>query len=774
MTAGLVEHSSSENSTDNTPIVPTIFYSEMFPHLIEPKREKRPSSLFRFQLSSHSKSGKSNSTKSSPSAPTNSSEFEKPLTFVDSEIESMDGEDTEEDAIDKLAKELFLQTEEMKISEVAEILGKPGKWSQDLLRKYMGHFNFTGMRLEQAFRFFCSHLFLHGESQMIDRILSAFAERYWTCNRDRNIPDWDVLYTIVYSVLLLNTDLHVAQNNHKISKNEFVKNTLATIKASSRRCQPNEDNESASEVSSLNSSHAYSDTEQASMYSSSGRSSFREESISELLKEMYSSIKHTQIPQPNSKLNSYSPVTSSFGAFKFQRSKSSASSKLSRSKKRNDSLCSDPLSINEDTSCRSSTQLSRSTTYSDIEGSLVDDTEDIPKRNGVTLSTVDEENVKYTKLGHVTRKHLFERAGKKASNRQWRDCFAVVDKGEFRMYKAGKSGKLGAEVLDEGSSQLGRVSLRHTLTSGLPPPGHSSSRPYVFALQLSHGGVYLFQVRSSEEVHEWVRICNFWAAKESKEPLPGAVSNLDYGWGSDQSVWAQGIKDADSTKESASVGSKFEDHIGLHDWTEPSNPMVQSGLNKTQQYNSLARHVSELEYELEKHMSFHSVLQIRFSPNSSNMAKAFSSWERKSQYILHELIKYQTYVDCLRSEVPSNVEVDSNGGSFMCTPSVNPLNSKEVIEKQCEFRKTSQKPSGQNITCSESNPLEKVLKFSRDHNINETSSLSNAPVYSTTFPQNEVKRGILSDKQKASLMGDTALMKEPRKDIGNLDNAVFA
>ncbi|KAK9763120.1 hypothetical protein K7432_010515 [Basidiobolus ranarum] len=155
--------------------------------------------------------------------------------------------------------------------------------------------------------------------------------------------------------------------------------------------------------------------------------------------------------------------------------------------------------MNEETSRRSSTQLSRSTIYSDLEGSCLEDNDDMPTRHGVTLSTVDEENVKYTKLGHVVRKHLFERAGKKASCRQWRDCFVVIDKGEFRMYKSEKGGKLGPEVLDDSNSQLGRLSLRHTLTSGLPAPGHSPFRPYVFALQLSHGGVYLFQVRSSEE-----------------------------------------------------------------------------------------------------------------------------------------------------------------------------------------------------------------------------------------------------------------------------------
>ncbi|ORX89208.1 hypothetical protein K493DRAFT_358492 [Basidiobolus meristosporus CBS 931.73] len=488
------------------------FHTEMFPHLLEPKRERRASSLFRFQRAPSYKNGKTSLTKPAP-----------PLAFIPVEAEAINMEIAEsEDESDKLAKQLFLQTEESQMSEIAEILGKP--------------------------------------------------------------------------------------------------NTLATIKSTNR---VSKDHESSSEVSSLSSAHTSSDTEQTQ----SSKPFFREEALTELLKELYTSIKHTPVPQPTTTSTSESPTNSTFG-FRFQRSKSN------RDKKRNNSLCSSPSSVNEDASCRSSTQLSCSTVYSDVE-------DDSAVRNGVTLCTIDEESVRYTKLGYVTRKHLFEKAGKKAPNRQWRDCFIVVDKGEFRMYKAEKGGKLGPEVLKETNNQLGRLSLRHTLASGLPPPGHSSSRPHVFALQMSNGGVYLFQVRSSDEVQEWVKTCNFWAAKESKEPLSGAVSNVDYGWGSDQ-------------MPPPSAGGKHEEAVGLHDWAEPANPMVQSGLPMIQQYESLARHVSELEQDLEKHMSLHAVLQMRFSSLPSSMAKAFSNWERKSQYILHELIKYQTYVECLGGEIPDN------------------------------------------------------------------------------------------------------------------------
>ena len=31
-------------------------------------------------------------------------------------------------------------------------------------------------------------------------------------------------------------------------------------------------------------------------------------------------------------------------------------------------------------------------------------------------------------------------------------------------------------------------------------------------------------------MNEWVSTCNYWAARLSKEPLAGGVSNMEYGW----------------------------------------------------------------------------------------------------------------------------------------------------------------------------------------------------------------------------------------------------
>ncbi|KAI8339029.1 hypothetical protein BC941DRAFT_421917 [Chlamydoabsidia padenii] len=64
----------------------------------------------------------------------------------------------------------------------------------------------------------CGKLYFKAEAQEIDRILQAFAYRYWCCNKQ--------------SKLLYNAGkLHIVQGlgHHRMSRSEFCENTMATI-----------------------------------------------------------------------------------------------------------------------------------------------------------------------------------------------------------------------------------------------------------------------------------------------------------------------------------------------------------------------------------------------------------------------------------------------------------------------------------------------------------------------------------------------------------------
>lgn len=121
-------------------------------------------------------------------------------------------------------------------------------------------FNVSIGKVNESFlllRKVCSKLYFRAEAQQIDRILEAFAKRYWQCNpktifgnagfvykqlgnffllkkgikKLTNNFKIDTVYAVVYSLLLLNTDLHVAQGSYtRMTRQAFVRNTMSTIK----------------------------------------------------------------------------------------------------------------------------------------------------------------------------------------------------------------------------------------------------------------------------------------------------------------------------------------------------------------------------------------------------------------------------------------------------------------------------------------------------------------------------------------------------------------
>jgi hypothetical protein len=176
----------------------------------------------------------------------------------------------------------------------------------------------------------------------------------------------------------------------------------------------------------------------------------------------------------------------------------------------------------------------------------------------------------WAKEGLVKHKHHLETTDRKAKERSWVDCFAVISKGKLTLFAfnttgpskpsgrkavfGGKSGKAasvtGAKVGGgdwmENAEQLEVFVLRQTIASTLPPPGYSKTRPHVWALSLPTGAVHLFQVGTPDIAEEFITTSNYWSARLSKEPLSGGVSNIEYGW-SDR-VINPGVLDRDGAR----------------------------------------------------------------------------------------------------------------------------------------------------------------------------------------------------------------------------------
>jgi hypothetical protein len=114
------------------------------------------------------------------------------------------------------------------------------------------------------------------------------------------------------------------------------------------------------------------------------------------------------------------------------------------------------------------------------------------------------------------------------------------------------------------------------------------------------------------------------------------VGNVDYGWG------VNGLNN--------NTQPFGEPDFPIPEWHAPQPPMMRSVLDEAAQLNALLKQIQHLEDELVTHKESHSAV-ARFQPKSTAHSRAFANWERRSQYLLRELIKYQTYADCLQQAV---------------------------------------------------------------------------------------------------------------------------
>nr|KAJ3421425.1 hypothetical protein HK105_003571 [Polyrhizophydium stewartii] len=118
---------------------------------------------------------------------------------------------------------------------VSLIIGRGDEYHNVVLISYMDSYDFSQVRLDEAFRRLCKKLYLAGETQMVDRILYQFSRRYWDCNPPMQsmYRSIDIVYGILFSIVLLNTDLHIVnfgQNQSKrMTRKTFLKNTMELV-----------------------------------------------------------------------------------------------------------------------------------------------------------------------------------------------------------------------------------------------------------------------------------------------------------------------------------------------------------------------------------------------------------------------------------------------------------------------------------------------------------------------------------------------------------------
>lgn len=161
----------------------------------------------------------------------------------------------------------------------------------------------------------------------------------------------------------------------------------------------------------------------------------------------------------------------------------------------------------------------------------------------------------------------------------------------------------------------------HSLAALAPRSSQMADRPHCFALTASSGSVTLFQAGTDDLVAEWVATCNYWAARRSRQPLTGGVSNMEYGWQKVQQGSVGGAVGRRDEDDLASIRSRRSnmsklggggggygrktlmpsDRMHINDWRPPPPAVVPSPLDEEAQLDTLQAYVQSLRRELAEH-----------------------------------------------------------------------------------------------------------------------------------------------------------------------------
>ncbi|KAI0033436.1 hypothetical protein K488DRAFT_47759, partial [Vararia minispora EC-137] len=92
------------------------------------------------------------------------------------------------------------------------------------LRVYIGRFEFADDSLDVAVRRLLMDVGLPRETQQIDRVMEAFASRYFRDHQNLFVSE-DQPYILAFSLIMLHTDAFNKSNKRKMTKADYVKNT---------------------------------------------------------------------------------------------------------------------------------------------------------------------------------------------------------------------------------------------------------------------------------------------------------------------------------------------------------------------------------------------------------------------------------------------------------------------------------------------------------------------------------------------------------------------
>lgn len=117
----------------------------------------------------------------------------------------------------------ILENDNLDKTQVGEYLGGSKDENIAVMHAFVDQMDFKNKGFLDALRNFLQHFRLPGESQVIDRFMLKFAEKYVNDN-PKAFANADTVYVLSYSIIMLNTDQHSPQVKKRMTLDDFIKN----------------------------------------------------------------------------------------------------------------------------------------------------------------------------------------------------------------------------------------------------------------------------------------------------------------------------------------------------------------------------------------------------------------------------------------------------------------------------------------------------------------------------------------------------------------------
>eukprot|EP00803_Ostreobium_quekettii_P003636 evm.model.scf_117.13 EVM.evm.TU.scf_117.13 scf_117:109917-120401(+) len=107
---------------------------------------------------------------------------------------------------------------------IGELLGESDDFYKQVLQEFAQSFRFQDVPFDLALRMFLDTFKVGGEAQKIDRAMENFGRVYYKTQVNGLMASSDAAFTLAFSIIMLNTDLHSSGVKKKMTMEEFVRN----------------------------------------------------------------------------------------------------------------------------------------------------------------------------------------------------------------------------------------------------------------------------------------------------------------------------------------------------------------------------------------------------------------------------------------------------------------------------------------------------------------------------------------------------------------------